>query len=170
MPWGWGGGWARLKLTEPLCVHVCLCRREHELYWTHNFFVLDKGCPILTWRYCFFHRRQTVSYPQESGSHLALTSRRGIILATAAFITRSGTGLSMSSLLGEEKVSRVHSTGKSLDHNLSGNGLSQLSPRSASVADQRVKVQFEKLYVECENLQVQCPKSDVRSEKLKDKC
>ena len=77
-------------------------------------------------------------------------------------------------LSGVEKVSRVHSTGKSLDHHLSGGGLGQLNPRSPSVADQRVKVQFEKLNVEWTveygNLQVQCPKSDVGSENLKDKC
>ena len=42
-----------------------------------------------------------------------------------------------------------------------------MSPRSPSVADQRVKVEFEKLNVECGNLQVQCPKSDVGSENLK---
>ena len=63
------------------------------------------------------------------------------------------------------KVSRP-----TLDHHLSGGGLGQLSPRSPSVADQRVKVQFEKLNVEYGNLQVQCPKSDVESENLKDKC
>ena len=42
--------------------------------------------------------------------------------------------------------------------------------RSPLVADQPVKVQFEKLNVECVNLQVQCPKSDVGSENLKAKC
>ena len=57
-----------------------------------------------------------------------------------------------------------------LDHHLSGGGSGQLSPRSPSVADQRVKVEFEKLNVECGNLQVQCPKSDFGSENLKDKC
>ena len=55
-------------------IWVCLSRREHELYWTHNLF-------ILTWRWCFFDRRQTVSYAQESSSHLALTSRYSSILA-----------------------------------------------------------------------------------------
>ena len=44
-----------------------------------------KGCPIRTRRWCFFHRRQTVSYPQESGSHLALTSRCSSILAIGGF-------------------------------------------------------------------------------------
>ena len=63
------------------------------------------------------------------------------------------------------KVSRP-----TLDHHLNGGGLGQLSPRSPSVADQLVKVQFEKLNVEYGNLQVQCPKSDVGSENLKDKC
>ena len=86
-----------------------------QLSWTHNFFILDKGCPTLTWRWCFFHRRQTVSYPRESGSHLALTGRRSSILAIGGFITRSWTRLSTSRLSGVEKVSRVHSTGKSLD-------------------------------------------------------
>ena len=57
-----------------------------------------------------------------------------------------------------------------LDHHLNGGGSGQLSPRSPSVADQRVKVEFEKLNVECGNLQVQCPKTDVGSENLKDKC
>ena len=56
-----------------------------------------------------------------------------------------------------------------LKHHLSGGESGQLSPRSPSVADQRVKVEFEKLNVECGNLQVQCPKSDVGSENLKDK-
>ena len=54
-----------------------------------------------------------------------------------------------------------------LDHHLSGGGSGQLSPRSPSVADQRVKVEFEKLNVECGNLQVQYSKSDVGSENLK---
>ena len=106
------GGWERLELTEH---YAYMCRRAHELYWTHNFFILDKGCPILTRRWCFFHRRQTVSYPRESGSHLALTSRCSSILAIGGFITRSWTRLSTSRLSGVEKVSRVHSTGKSLD-------------------------------------------------------
>ena len=95
--------WARLELTEPLSVHICLCRREHELYWTHNFFILDKGCPILTWRWCFLQSRQTVRYPQKSGSHLALISRCSSILAIGGLYHTV------------EKVSRVHSTGKSLD-------------------------------------------------------
>ena len=41
-----------------------------------------------------------------------------------------------------------------LDHHLSGGGSGQLSPRSPSVADQRVKVEFEKLNVECGKLKV----------------
>ena len=56
-----------------------------------------------------------------------------------------------------------------LDHHLSGGGSGQLSPRSLSVADQRVKVQFQNLNVERGSMQVQCPKSDVGSENLKDK-
>ena len=55
-------------------IWVCLCRPEHELYWIHDLF-------IPTWRWCFFDRRQTVSYAQESGSHLASTSRCSSILA-----------------------------------------------------------------------------------------
>ena len=106
------GWWERLELTEH---YAYMRRRAHELYWTHNFFILDKGCLILTRRWCFFHRRQTVSYPRESGSHLALTGRRSSILAIGGFITRSWTRLSTSRLSGVEKVSRVHSTGKSLD-------------------------------------------------------
>ena len=164
-----GGGWERLELTEHYA-YMCLCRRAHELYWTHNFFILDKSCPILTRRWCFFHRRQRVSYPRESGSHLALTNRCSSILAIGGFITRSWTRLSTSRLSGVEKVSRVHSTEKSLDHHSSGGGSCQLSPWSPSVADQRVKVQFEWLNVECGNLQVQCPKSDVGSKNLKDRC
>ena len=54
-----------------------------------------------------------------------------------------------------------------LDHHLSGGESGQLSPRSPSVADQLVKVEFEKLNVECGNVQVQCLKSDVESENLK---
>ena len=80
---------------------------------------------------------------------------------------------STSGLSGVGKVSPVHFTGKSLDrfyHHLSGSESGQLSPRSSSLSDQRVKVQFEKLNVECGNLQVQCPKSDVGSENVKDKC
>ena len=66
-------GWARLELTEPLLsVHVCLCRCEQTVL---NFFILDEGCPILTWRWCFLLSRQTVRYPQKSGSHLALITR-----------------------------------------------------------------------------------------------
>ena len=57
-----------------------------------------------------------------------------------------------------------------LDYHLSWGGSVQLSPRFLSVADQRVKVQFQNLNVECGNLQVQCPNSDVGSENLKDKC
>ena len=57
-----------------------------------------------------------------------------------------------------------------LDYHLSWGGSGQLSPRSPSDDEQRVKVQFEELNVECENLQVQCPKSDVGSDNLKDKC
>ena len=101
--YGFGNAWARLEFTEPLSVHICLVRREHELYWTHNFFILDKGCPILTWRWCFLQSRQTVRYPQKSGSHLALISRCSSILAIGGFYHTV------------EKVSRVHSTGKSLD-------------------------------------------------------
>ena len=71
---------------------------------------------------------------------------------------------------GSENVYRVHSTGKSIEHHLSGGRSGQLSPPSPLVADQPVKVQFEKLNVECGNLQVQCPKSDVGSENLKAKC
>ena len=77
--------------------------------------------------------------------------------------------LSMSGLSGVEKVSQVHSTGKSLDHHFSGGGSGQWSPRSPSVTAQRVKVKVVKLNVECENLQVQCSKSDVGSENLKEK-
>ena len=73
---------------------------------------------------------------------------------------------------GEGLLSPVHweVSRPTLDHHLSGVGSGQLSPRSPSVADQRFKVEFEKLNVECGNLQVQCPKSDVGSENLKDKC
>ena len=74
--------------------------------------------------------------------------------------------LSTSGLSGVETASRIHSTGKSADHHLSRGGSGQLSPRSPSVADQRVKFQFENFNVECGNLRVQCPKSDVGSENL----
>ena len=47
-----------------------------------------------------------------------------------------------------------------LDHHLSGARSGQLSPRSPSLADQRVKVQFKKLNVECKNLQVQSPNEE----------
>ena len=57
-----------------------------------------------------------------------------------------------------------------LDNYLIRCGSGQLSPRSPSVADQQVKVQFKKFNVECGNLLVQCPKSDVGSENFKDKC
>ena len=121
------GGWERLELTEHYA-YMCLCRRAHELYWTHNFFILDKSCPILTRRWCFFHRRQRVSYPRESGSHLALTSRCSSILAIGGFITRSWTRLSTSRLSGVEKVSRVHSTEKSLDHHSSRGWVMSIEP------------------------------------------
>ena len=71
--------------------------------------------------------------------------------------------LSTSGLSGVEKASRI-STGKSADHHLRRGGSGQLSPRSPSVADQRVKFQFENFNVECGNLRGQCPKSDVGSE------
>ena len=110
---------------------------------------------------CTFPLKRTVSWT-------ALTSLEDCAAASwrsAMFYLLSTSGLS-----GVEKVSRVYSTGKSLDHHLSGGGSCQLSPRSPSVADQRVKVQFEKLTVEYGNLQVQCPKSDVGSKNLKDRC
>ena len=99
-------------------------------------------------------------------NRVALTSLK---LADGSACWRSAM-LSTSGLSGVEKVSRVHSNGNSLDHHLSGGGSGQLSPRSPSVADQRVKVKVEKLNVKCGNLKVQCSKSDVGSENLKDKC
>ena len=135
-----GRGWARLELTEPFSVYVCLSRRKHELCWTHNFFILDKGCPILTWRWCVFQSRQTVSYPQKSGSHPALISRcmqqhlgdRRLLSCVREHVCRPlvvGSG-------GKSPESRP-----TLDHHLSGGGSGQLRPRCLSVADERVKVQ-----------------------------
>ena len=83
------------------CRPVALFMRTCKLYWTHNFFILDEDCPILTWRWCFFHRRQTVSHPQQSGSHFTYASRRcsipqipaiGHVVVDVWFI-RSGEGL-----------------------------------------------------------------------------
>ena len=63
--------------------------RLNEFIWVNKQFTIllyfFKGCPIRTRRWCFFRRRQTVSYPQESGSHLALTSRCSSILAIGGF-------------------------------------------------------------------------------------
>ena len=142
-----------------------------QLSWTHNFFILDKGCPTLTWRWCFFHRRQTVSYPRESGSHLVFTSRCCNILSIGGFyhtdvntsfhIWFVGSGEGLPGPLHWE-VSRP-----TLDHHLSGDGSSRLSQRSPSVADQRVKVPFEKLKAEICKYNT---RSDVGSENLKDKC
>ena len=141
-----------------------------QLSWTHNFFILDKGCPTLTWRWCFFHRRQTVSYPRESGSHLVFTSRCCNILSIGGFYH---TDVNTSFLIwfvgsGEGLPGPLHweVSRPTLDHHLSGDGSSQLSQRSPSVADQRVKVPFEKLNVECGNLQVQYPVG-CRKRKLK---
>ena len=55
---------------------------------------------VLLWRQT---DRQTVRYPRKSGSHLGLISRCSSILAIGVFYHT------------EKKVSRVHSTGKSLD-------------------------------------------------------
>ena len=110
-----------------------------------------------------FLRKKTVGW-------IALTSLEDCAAASwrsAMFYLLSTSGLSQG---GSENVYRVHCTGKSIEHHLSGGRSGQLSPPSPLVADQPVKVQFEKLNVECGNLQVQCPKSDAGSENLKAKC
>ena len=57
-----------------------------------------------------------------------------------------------------------------LDHHLSGDGSGQLSPRSPSVADQRVKVQFEKLNVESTMPKVGCGKRKLKGQMLNVGC
>ena len=152
MPPGWN---TKLGIDWALCVHVCLCQGEHELHWTHNFFILDKGCPILTRWWCFLHRRQTVCYHQESGSPLAVTSRCSSILAIGGFYhTVENTSVDVLYVGSREGLpSALHweVSWPTLDHHLSRGGSGQLSPRSPSLTDQRVKVQFEKLNVECGN-------------------
>ena len=112
------------------------------------------------------------TFPDETVGWTALTSLEDCaagswrsamfyLLSTCVDVWVVGSGEGLLSPLHWE-VSRP-----TLDHHLSGGGSGQLSPRSPSVADQRVKVEFEKLNVECGNLQVQCPKSDVGSENLK---
>ena len=112
---GVGWWWACLELTEPLCVHVCLCRREHNfLEHITSSYLTKVARHLLGDGVSSIEDRQSATLER-----VALTSSLPAGAATscrsAAFITRTWTRLSTSGLSGVEKVSRVHCTGKSLD-------------------------------------------------------
>ena len=109
------GGMGTLGIDWAIIRTCLLVSARTRTLLTHNFFIVDKGRPIITWRWCLFQSRQTDSYTQKSGSHLALISRCNSILAIGGFyhlVVNTSVDVKLS---GVEKVSRLHSTEKSLD-------------------------------------------------------
>ena len=112
------------------------------------------------------------TFPDETVGWTALTSLEDCaaaswrsamfyLLSTCVDVWVVGSGEGLLSPLHWE-VSRP-----TLDHHLSGGGSGQLSPRSPSVADQRVKVEFKKVECRMRKLASTMSKVGCRKRKLK---